>query len=70
VVLFGPTSPREWGPPPDRSWHRVLWSGRTGDPHGTTVDPGLLDITVEQVVSALAGLPQPATETVPPLVRA
>ncbi|MGW0435555.1 glycosyltransferase family 9 protein [Micromonospora sp. NPDC003197] len=26
VVLFGPVSPRQWGPPPDRPWHRTLWS--------------------------------------------
>lgn len=24
VVLFGPVSPRHWGPPPDRPWHRVI----------------------------------------------
>ena len=27
VVLFGPTSPALWGPPPDRPWHRALWAG-------------------------------------------
>jgi ADP-heptose:LPS heptosyltransferase len=27
VVLFGPVSPRLWGPPPDRPWHRALWAG-------------------------------------------
>ncbi|HEY0699004.1 MAG TPA: glycosyltransferase family 9 protein [Micromonospora sp.] len=26
VVLFGPVRPDAWGPPPDRTWHRVLWS--------------------------------------------
>lgn len=25
VVLFGPMSPAQWGPPPDRPRHRVLW---------------------------------------------
>ena len=57
VVLFGPTSPRRWGPPPDRPWHRVLWAGTTGDPHGREPDPGLLAISAEQVIDALADLP-------------
>lgn len=56
VVLFGPTPPSWWGPPPGP--HRVLWSGRTGDPHGDAVDPGLAAITVPQVLEALADLPQ------------
>ena len=56
VILFGPTSPRHWGPPPDRPWHRVLWSGTTGDPRGSEPDPGLLAITVDAVVEALAQL--------------
>ncbi len=56
VVLFGPTSPRHWGPPPDRPWHRVLWAGTTGDPRGAEPDPGLLAITVDAVVEALARL--------------
>jgi ADP-heptose:LPS heptosyltransferase len=54
VVLFGPTAPSVWGPPPDRPWHRVLWAGRPGDPHGETLDPGLAAITVEHVLAALA----------------
>ena len=56
VVLFGPTSPRHWGPPADRSRHRVLWAGRTGDPHATSTDPGLLEIGVEDVRRAMAEL--------------
>src|SRR5690606_16791225 len=44
VVLFGPTSPGLWGPPADRPMHRVLWAGRTGDPHAERTDPGLLEI--------------------------
>jgi ADP-heptose:LPS heptosyltransferase len=55
VVLFGPTSPAEWGPPPS-PLHRVLWCGRSGDPHGAAVDPGLLDITPEDVEGALDSL--------------
>lgn len=55
VVLFGPTSPDVWGPPPHRR-HRVLWRGRTGDPHGDTLDPGLAAITVDEVISAWESL--------------
>jgi len=57
VVLFGPVAPSEWGPPPGRERHRVLWAGRTGDPHGTDPDPGLLEIGVADVLAALACLP-------------
>ena len=56
VVLFGPTSPAVWGPPADGP-HVVLWSGRTGDPHATRPDPGLLAITVDDVLQALETLP-------------
>ncbi|MCU1355595.1 MAG: glycosyl transferase, family 9 [Acidimicrobiales bacterium] len=52
VVLFGPTRPSRWGPP-NNGPHRVLWAGNDGDPHAATTDPGLLDITVEQVVDAV-----------------
>jgi ADP-heptose:LPS heptosyltransferase len=57
VVLFGPTAPSEWGPPPSRPRHQALWAGRRGDPHGTEPDPGLLEITVADVVEALARVP-------------
>jgi ADP-heptose:LPS heptosyltransferase len=60
VVLFGPVSPALWGPPPDRPWHRALWAGTSGDPHGQLPDPGLLAIGVDQVIEALAGLPEAA----------
>jgi ADP-heptose:LPS heptosyltransferase len=62
VVLFGPTPPSLWGPPPGRSWHRVLWAGRPGDPHGTGVDPGLLEIQVADVLDALAALDRQAAD--------
>jgi ADP-heptose:LPS heptosyltransferase len=52
VVLFGPVPPAAWGPPPDRPQHRVLWSGRRGDPWAGVPDPGLLAITPEQVLAA------------------
>jgi ADP-heptose:LPS heptosyltransferase len=56
VVLFGPVSPAEWGPPPERSWHRVLWKRSTGDPHAPEPHPGLLEITVSEVLQALDDL--------------
>jgi ADP-heptose:LPS heptosyltransferase len=56
VVVFGPTSPARWGPPPGRA-HVALWSGRIGDPHGTEPDPGLLDVGVGAVTEALERLP-------------
>lgn len=52
VVLFGPTSPYEWGPP-GRPRHIALWAGRQGDPHGDEPDPGLLAISADEVQSAL-----------------
>ena len=55
VVLFGPTSPAEWGPLPDPR-HRVLWAGGTGDPHASGPDPGLLEIGVGDVLGELERL--------------
>jgi ADP-heptose:LPS heptosyltransferase len=52
VHLFGPAPPAQWGPPADRPRHRVLWHGRSGNPHGSTPDPGLLAITQDEVLSA------------------
>lgn len=71
VVLFGPTSPALWGPPADRPRHRALWAGGRGDPHGAEVDPGLLEIGVDAVLSALSDLPAraaPAPATLRPVV--
>jgi ADP-heptose:LPS heptosyltransferase len=56
VLLFGPSSPAHWGPPPDRPWHRVLWAGTTGDPRAERLDPGLARLTVRDVQEALAEL--------------
>jgi ADP-heptose:LPS heptosyltransferase len=56
VVLFGPTPPAHWGPPP-RAYHRVLWAGGRGDPHGQRIDRGLLAISPDAVIAALADLP-------------
>lgn len=53
VLLFGPMSPRLWGPPPGQHRHRVLWYGpHRGDPWGSRVDAALLAITPDQVLSA------------------
>ena len=56
VVLFGPTSPAQWGPPPG-ALHRALWHGWRGDPQAAATDPGLLAIGVAEVREALATLP-------------
>jgi ADP-heptose:LPS heptosyltransferase len=50
VLLFGPTPPAEWGP--RTGPHTVLWTGGRGDPHGAHPDPGLLRITVADVLEA------------------
>jgi len=55
VLLFGPTPPSRWGPPPDDR-HVVLWKGSTGDPHADEPDPGLLEITVDEVLEAAAAM--------------
>ena len=52
VVLFGPNPPSRWGPPASRPQHRVLWAGRAGDNFASGPDPGLLELTVEQVLAA------------------
>jgi ADP-heptose:LPS heptosyltransferase len=64
VVLFGPTAPTEWGPPPERPWHRVLWRGPAaggGDPHGEAPDPALLALEPRDAIAALEELPPPLT---------
>ena len=63
VVLFGPTPPSEWGPPPDRPQHQVLWAGARGDPHAPRPDAGLLAIGVDEVLGALDRLPETSTPT-------
>jgi ADP-heptose:LPS heptosyltransferase len=57
VVLFGPTPPSSWGPPPERAEHIALWTGQRGDALAPTGDAGLLALGVEQVLAALAALP-------------
>lgn len=58
VVLFGPTPPAEWGPLRDPHLHRVLWTGGRGDPHGISVDAGLMRIQLEDVITAVDELMQ------------
>ena len=53
VLLFGPTPPELWGPPPERGIHRVLWAGQRGDPHGEQIDAGLLEIDVDAVLGEI-----------------
>jgi ADP-heptose:LPS heptosyltransferase len=54
VLLFGPVPPRLWGP---RSGpHHVLWHGGTGDTFAARPDPGLLRITVDEVLEAAGGV--------------
>jgi ADP-heptose:LPS heptosyltransferase len=55
VLLFGPTPPAAWGPPPGP--HRVLWRGSAAaDPFAADPDPALLDIAVSDVLDELAVL--------------
>jgi ADP-heptose:LPS heptosyltransferase len=54
VVLFGPTSPAQWGPPPGP--HAALWRGQPGDPHAAQLHSGLASITPDEVIDALASL--------------
>jgi ADP-heptose:LPS heptosyltransferase len=59
VVLFGPTPPALWGPPP-RPQHVVLWRGAgRGNPWGTGVDPALLAVPVADVLAAVGRLLPP-----------
>lgn len=62
VILFGPTAPAAWGPPADRPWHRTLWAGVPGDARGAEVHPGLLAISVADVLTELALLETAAAE--------
>ncbi len=48
VLVFGPTSPAAWGPPPARRQHRALWAGS----HGEVSEDALLGISVADVLGA------------------
>lgn len=60
VVLFGPTPPARWGPPPNRSRHRAIWKGHEGNPNAMQPDPGLLAIGVPEVLEAIETLSRDA----------
>jgi ADP-heptose:LPS heptosyltransferase len=68
VILFGPTSPTRWGPPAGGP-STVIWRGYTGDPHGRSVHPALLEIESDEVLQAaearlgLYQRPSPARST-------
>ncbi|MFF0777308.1 glycosyltransferase family 9 protein [Streptomyces sp. NPDC003720] len=52
VTLFGPVSPRLWGPPPGHR-HLALWRpGPPGDPHGRNPDARLLRLHAGEVAAA------------------
>ncbi|RCW44617.1 ADP-heptose:LPS heptosyltransferase [Halopolyspora algeriensis] len=51
VILFGPVSPRHWGPP-DKPRHAALWAGSVGDTFADRPDAGLLRLSVEDVLEA------------------
>jgi ADP-heptose:LPS heptosyltransferase len=50
VTLFGPVSPKRWGPPDDPRHAVVARSAGSGDPHGEELDPALSRITVDDVL--------------------
>jgi ADP-heptose:LPS heptosyltransferase len=52
VLLFGPTAPTGWGPPPDRPQHTVLWAGETDEPFADRPSPGLLLLAPDDVLAA------------------
>lgn len=56
VSLFGPVSPQLWGPPPERPWHTVLWTGELGDTFADQPPAGLLQITPADVTRAAGAL--------------
>jgi ADP-heptose:LPS heptosyltransferase len=59
VVLFGPVRPDRWGPPPDRPWHRALWSAALADPTNEVDAAHLVD------AAHPAGAAHPAAEIDP-----
>ncbi|MBJ7603994.1 MAG: glycosyltransferase family 9 protein [Candidatus Dormibacteraeota bacterium] len=65
VVLFGPTPPQLWGPPADAP-HLAIWRGPAGDPLGRKPHSGLLSIDPDEVLAALAELPQRSTVALAP----
>jgi hypothetical protein len=54
VLLFGPVSPAQWGPPADRPWHRALWHASVSLPDQSTQrsHPALMAVDPAQVLAA------------------
>ncbi|MEV0251558.1 glycosyltransferase family 9 protein [Nocardia sp. NPDC050712] len=52
VLIFGPNSPAQTGPPPENATHIALWAGQIGDPHAPEADPGLLRVGAIEVIDA------------------
>ncbi|MDX2376738.1 glycosyltransferase family 9 protein [Microbacterium sp. LRZ72] len=61
VVLFGPATPEQWGPPPGP--HLALTDARVrrGDAFADTPDPALLAVGVEDVLWAIRAVLAPAS---------
>ena len=55
VILFGAVAPVWWGAPPGCLLHRSLWKGRLGEPYAPQPDPGLLQISVAEVLETALG---------------
>lgn len=53
VMLFGPASPRHWGPPPGPHVALSVDELRRGDPFADEPDPALLGISVDAVLAAV-----------------
>ncbi|NJP33920.1 glycosyltransferase family 9 protein [Micromonospora thermarum] len=65
VLLFGPASPAQWGPPPDRAYHRVLWADGHGWPRwdGVGIHPTLAAVGVDDVLAAVDEVEQAVRTT-------
>ncbi|MEW2385233.1 glycosyltransferase family 9 protein, partial [Micromonospora sp. NPDC047707] len=65
VLLFGPVPPTQWGPPPDRTCHRVLWADGHDWPRwdGVGSHPTLAAVGVGDVLAAVAEVEQAVRTT-------
>ncbi|GAA2230642.1 hypothetical protein GCM10010104_25240 [Streptomyces indiaensis] len=69
VALFGPVSPRHWGPPRAERHIALYKPGPPGDPHGDVPDPLLLRIGTDEVVTACLSLLRPTPTSTWPSSR-